>query len=576
MCRRSLIVCLIAASLGIIGIERTFAQGAQSRAHVPGELLVGFETDEDRDQLIQRLDETRTRLRARGEPPAAMTVERSSGSSLTLRIEFPEGVKSRLQTNPEDELPALEELAQQLKANDSKIKYAHPNWIMTIKPPPRGVPRTSNPSTTPQAAPRSTWPNDPVFMQGRHWHYMAPPTGMNAVNAWKAGNTGSKEVVVAVIDTGLVFDHSDIRNSGNFLRGQNMLSSLGRQGDASDRRVLSICPSSDPPSMELPEWHGTHVAGTIGAVGSNNGLAVAGTNFQVTVLPIRVIGVCGGTLKDEADAIRWAAGLPVEGMTRNNRPAQIINLSMGGGGDCTNENRSYERDAVAAARRAGAIIVVAAGNDDETIQNHSPASCPGVISVAASDRFGKLAYYSNFGAVTIMAPGGDMRNYNDGSSGENDGIFSVVKATSASRDGVGRMQGTSMATPHVSGAIALALAKHPDWRGKPDVVAQKLRASAFKLAPDACPKDKPCGAGLLDAVRGNVRLTVAVQDVGADPVSARQGRHRHATAQSEVDRGMLAMAAGGALWNTSSGHTANPRRASLSYPTVTQALNSIA
>jgi subtilisin family serine protease len=105
-----------------------------------------------------------------------------------------------------------------------------------------------------------------------------------------------------------------------------------------------------------------------------------------------------------------------------------------------------------------------------------------------------------------MAPGGDTRDYEDPKtkkpipgSGEKDGIFSVVRPTDGNRDGVRSLQGTSMAAPHVAGAIALALAKHPDWRV--DQVTEKLRASAFKLAPGACPKEKSCGPGLLDVVK---------------------------------------------------------------------------
>jgi serine protease len=502
----SLMSCLVASVLALVVIERTFAQSSLSRPHVPGELLIGFETDQDRDQLIENLDQARSRLRARGEAPAGMTVERRSGSALSVRIEFPENVRSRLRTNPEDELALLEELARQLKTENSRIKYAHPNWIRTLKLPEMGTPRGTAPKVAPQAMPQLPWPNDPIFAQGKHWHYMAPPIGMNAFNAWKAGNTGNKGVVVAVLDSGLVFDHPDIKSSKNFLPGQNMLASTQRRGDASDTSVLYICASEKRPIIGLPNFHGTHVAGTIGAVGSNNGVAVAGVNWNITVLPVRVLGTCGGTVADEADGIRWAAGLPVEGLPRNTNPAKIINLSLGSEGNCADEDNSYEREALAAARAAGVIVVVAAGNEEEDIEKGSPASCEGVISVAASDREGKLAYYSNFGAVTIMAPGGDTRDYEDPKtkkpipgSGEKDGIFSVVRPTDGNRDGVRSLQGTSMAAPHVAGAIALALAKHPDWRV--DQVTEKLRASAFKLAPGACPKEKSCGPGLLDVVK---------------------------------------------------------------------------
>ncbi|MFL6797436.1 MAG: S8 family serine peptidase [Xanthobacteraceae bacterium] len=506
MKRRLLLSCISAGVVALAAVGQGLAQTGASAPHVPGELLVGFESVRDREQLIEKLEETRGRLRARGEPPAAITVERLSGSALSLRIEFPERMRSRLDTNPQEELALLQELAQQIKANDSRVRYAHPNWILNINPPPSvDIPRVENPPLAPLATPQQSLPNDPVFVQGKQWHYNAPPVGMNAVNAWKAGYTGSKDVVVAVLDNGIILDHADIKNARNVLPGQNMLSSLGRKGDARDTSALSICPASNPPSMGLPSWHGTHTAGTIGGVGSNNGVAVAGIAWTVTVLPVRVIGACGGTSKDITEAMRWAAGLPVEGLPRNPSPAHVINMSLGGGGECA--NAGIYVDAIAAVREAGAVVVIAAGNEAVDIKGVIPASCPGVISVAASDRAGKLAFYSNFGAVTIMAPGGDTRPYSDANknpipgSGDKDGVFSAVKATAAHPDGVGSLQGTSMAAPHVAGAIALALAKHPDWRGKPDLVAEKLRSSAYKLPLGACPKEKPCGAGLLDALK---------------------------------------------------------------------------
>jgi len=210
------------------------------------------------------------------------------------------------------------------------------------------------------------------------------------------------------------------------------------------------------------------VAGIIGAAGKN-GRGIAGINWQtsVKILPVRVLGPNGGSIFDAVDGIRWAAGLPVKGAPANTMPANVINISLGSRLTCDQENIGALISAILEARAAGAVVVAAAGNgvdlDDkgeicssgdscryvqEDFHKYEPAGCPGVISVAAGDPYGHLAWYSNYGNVTIMAPGGDMRVKQDYKLGGQKktlplGVWSIVKG------GYGVMEGTSQAAPHV-------------------------------------------------------------------------------------------------------------------------------
>jgi len=493
----------------VVPVERALAQNPRTPPHVPGQLLIGFESSADREALLNQLDQTKEGIRANGERPSDVVVERRGENAVIIKIEYPANMRERLRGDPDAELAVLREIAGQLKASNSKITYAHPNWIRDLSPP---GPRTDRPlKTAPQhplepVQPAGA-PNDPAFRDGRHWHYQPPPVGMNAINAWQSKVTGSRDVVVAVLDTGLLFDHPDIKDWGNALRGKSFISvdlraggSIPRQGDATD--TGNACPEKHRPDS----WHGSHVAGTIGAVGTDNGIAIAGINWNVTVLPVRVLGPCGGTDDDIAEAMRWAAGLPVAGVEDNKTPAHVINLSLGALGSCdpVGEAAHYVR-VINEVRKKGAVLVVAAGNEADDVENYVPAGCKGVISVAASDREGKLTSYSNFGRVSIMAPGGDVDDYigDDGkpipNSGLKNGVVSVVKVTANNRDGIAAYDGTSMAAPHVTGAIALALAKYPEWRGHPDLIEEKLRQSLAPLPRDACPQ--PCGPGLLDVMK---------------------------------------------------------------------------
>jgi serine protease len=509
------------------------AQGNPSQPFVPGELIIGYKSPQDREDAIREMRQTKEKLRVRGEIPNDMQTNKVGETALRVRIDFPNAIKRSTRDSPTSELLLLQETAKQLKENDPRVKYAHPNWIMRIDPPLPPGPNDAKIHLqkldvgVEEAAPRSaTAPDDPYY--GLQWHYQPPPMGMNAVGAWKISK-GSKDIVVAVLDTGILFNQEDINGSGNVLPGYDFVSQNFCTNEVTKRHPRATDPGDACPVGGQASWHGTHVAGTIGAVGSNNHIGVAGVAWNVTVLPVRVLGPKGGSTTDIVDAMRWAAGLPVAGVPKNEHPADIISMSLGGpirteAGllECTEDIYGEYVDAIKEVRKAGAVVVAAAGNGEwidadnhactpdgknaqckhvqDDVKNSAPAGCPGVISVSASDAQGRLTWYSNFGAVTIMAPGGDTSQSADFVLGGKKTPL-ALGVWSSFNDGYHALNGTSQATPHVSGALALALAVHPEWRHNPDLIEQKLRASAVTPPPGACPRGKPCGSGQLDAAR---------------------------------------------------------------------------
>ena len=242
-------------------------------------------------------------------------------------------------------------------------------------------------------------PNDPGLAS--QWHYRGPPAEMGGANlppAWDL-TTGSAGIVVAVIDTGSMPGHPDL--AGRFIGGYDLIADLptGNDGDGRDAdptdpgdwitaaesagAVFSGCPIQDS------SFHGTHVAGTIGAA-SNNGVGVAGINWVSKILPVRVLGKCGGWTSDVVDGIRWSAGLAVPNVPANTNPARVLNLSLGGYAchgspqvcDCGTSTQSAIDDAV----DAGAVVVVAAGNSNRPASESTPGNCNGVITVGATGR----------------------------------------------------------------------------------------------------------------------------------------------------------------------------------------------
>jgi serine protease len=456
-------------------VDRGIASLVQRAAPETDRLIVGYRDAAEADAADRRV------LRARSVSSAAMASRLATlNDRLALR-----GVRAGLlrqmgtgahvfkldRALSHGELQAL---AAELKAADPDVAYAEPD-------------RKMYPMLT---------PNDTSY--GSQWDLHETTGGIRAPAAWDLA-TGSG-VVVAVIDTG-IRPHADL--SGQLVAGYDMIKDTavsndgnGRDNDPSDPgdwTAANECAAGEPASGS--SWHGTHVAGTI-AARTNNASGIAGIAFNAKVQPIRVLGKCGGYTSDIADGMIWASGGSVSGLPTNATPSRVLNLSLGGGGSCD----TTSQNAINSARSRNAVVVVAAGNENQNASNSSPANCSGVITVAATDRNGARAYYSNYGnVVALAAPGGDVR------SSASNGILSTLNAGTQGpgADNFAWYQGTSMATPHVAGVVALMLSAKPS--ATPDEVKAALQSSA-RAFPGSC---SGCGTGILNAAAAVTAITSA-------------------------------------------------------------------
>ena len=381
--------------------------------------------------------------------------------------------------------------------------------------------------------------------------------GANLPLAWDV-TVGHNSAVLAIIDTGIV-NHQDLNGAGiapfsatyvpngRFLAGYDFISDNvgagtvpanfvandgnGRDADPSDpgdwvtaqeeTDFAALCDDGNPGPQDS-SWHGTHMAGVASAT-ANNAMGIAGVAWNIRILPVRALGKCGGSLSDIAEAIRWAAGLPVPGVPANPTPAQVINLSLGGGTTCPANLQS----AVDAAIAAGAVVAAATGNAG-AIGLIAPANCNGVIAVTAHTINGENADYANIGAAgmgpqpTISSPGGGTPTLL-GAGGPTDDpdwfgyyIWSTILFDSTSpgsgdsssppRVGpaYGGFTGTSAATPQVAAVAALIKSMIPS--ASPAAIRSYI-VSTVRPHPvgGACTIAPPggfqgqCGPGLLDA-----------------------------------------------------------------------------
>ena len=434
----AMLLALLAGTSG-----RTASAAAESGRYVPGEVLIQYRDGTTATQ----------QSRARGKV----------GATKVERIKAAAGKSGRLELARIGSGRSVEAAVRTLKS-DPAVAFAEPNWIYT-----HGATST-----------------DPYYTNGSLWGVYGDASspanqyGSQAAEAWAAGTTGSKSVYVGIIDEGIQYDHPDLNanvwtnlfdpadgtdNDGNgyvddvrgwdFANGDSTIYDGGTRGGADD--------------------HGTHVSGTIGA--ESNGTGVVGVNWDVTLISGKFLGRNGGTTANAIKAVDYFTDLK----TRHGLNIVATNNSWGGGGFSQGLFDAIER-----ANKANILFIAAAGNGDRKgnginndISPHYPSSYTNtnIISVAAINSSGAKTTWSNYGANTVDlgAPGA--------------GIWSTTAYNKYES-----YNGTSMATPHVTGAAALYASVKPGA-----TAAQTKAALLSSTVPTDSMTERTITGGRLDA-----------------------------------------------------------------------------
>ncbi len=402
-------------------------------------------------------------------------------------------------------------------ALDSEVEFAEPDVRRRI----RGLP---NDPLYPGARP------DPYPVVGQ-WYLRQPdasaPAAIDAEGAWQV-TKGSSSVVLAVLDTGVRFDHPDL--AGKLYPGYDFISdaATGNDGDGIDPDAsdpgdwLTQAEVTNNPSVfgqcagavGDSSWHGTEVSGIVGAA-TNNGRGIASVAPNVMILPVRVLGKCGGFDSDIIAGMRWAAGLSANPVP-NPHPAKVINLSLGAAGGCS----QHYIDAFSELTAHGVVVVVSAGNSNGLVTD-SPANCPGVIGVAGLRQAGTKVGYSNIGPeIAISAPAGNCVNSNPNLPCEytlittrNLGV-TTPQANGYSDKYIATI-GTSFSAPMVAATAALMLSVNPQLTPARVKTLLQQSATPFPISggtpgtPQCVPPNSieqgecyctssTCGAGMLN------------------------------------------------------------------------------
>ena len=391
-------------------------------------------------------------------------------------------------------------------------------------------------------------PDDALFTE--QWYLQnSEPAAVNATAAW-ALTTGSTGLVIADLDTGVRFDHPDLRSTSanRLLPGYNMISNVtvsndggGRDSDASDPGDWVTAADAKSPqfsgcTVTNSSWHGTRTAGILGAI-TNNQIGIAGMTWEGWVEPVRVLGKCGGYDSDIIAGMAWAAGMPVSGIPTNPYPARVINMSLGEVGSC--QNFPAYQQTIDELTAAGVLVVVSAGNEGGPVD--VPGNCVGVVAVAGLRQVGTKVGYSSLGPeIAVSAPAGNCVNTGAGQPC----LFSIVTATNSGTTVPGNNTytdeyqfnvGTSFSAPIVSGIVGLMLSVNGNL--SPDQLIARLQAASqpFPVSTTAgvpmChvpagPNDlqttecscttQVCGAGMANA---NAAVLEALRPIAAVAVS---------------------------------------------------------
>lgn len=359
-----------------------------------------------------------------------------------------------------------------------------------------------------------TLPSNDRDYASQRWHYdmISLPLAMQTLAALSPQPT--QRPVVAVVDTGIVSDHDDL--AGNIVGGYDFVASASTSGDGNG---IDANPDDSSRAATNPSFHGSHVAGTVGAQGFN-GIGGLGVAPMAQIMPLRVLGEGGtGSFYDIMQGVMFAARLPNDSGTLPPRRADVINLSLGGGGACPAQIAQI----FAEVRAQGSVIVAASGNESSESALTPvgvPANCPGVLAVGAVDAQRGRAFYSNGGPeLAVVAPGGDVRRSTTG-NGAPDGVYSTIAAFQGGvrRPSYTHLMGTSMATPHVAGMVALMRWVNPGLTVA--AIESLIRGGSISEDLGAAGRDNLFGSGLLNAKRAVDAAVATLGGGGTPPVTS--------------------------------------------------------
>ena len=453
---------------------KTGAQALGMRLSAMGLQMTASDSAATKRPVLIKIDETTMKAKATAATPGAVAAK----EALPLGIAGNAELERKWRT-----LRAIKQLGKQ-----PGVRYAEPNYI--LKP--------------------SAVPNDQFYHY--QWHYPL----INLPQAWDI-TTGSSSVIVAVIDTGVLLAHPDLQ--GQLVSGYDFISDPFNAGDGDGRDP----DPNDPGDLccgGSSSFHGTHVAGTIAAA-TNNATGVAGVAWNARIMPLRVLGLFGGTSDDINQAILYAARVSNGSGTLPAQRADIISMSLG----CTCTSQA-EQDVVTLARDQGVIIIASAGNNAQRGNLISyPASYTGVVSVGAVAIDKTRAFYSSFNAfVDIAAPGGDTSRDLNG-DGYVDGVLSTwgddSRGTVVFTYNISNFQGTSMAAPHVAGVAALMKAVNPALT--PSQFDDLLSSGQLTQDLGAPGRDDEFGYGLVNAYAAVVAVQTTPTPVPAKLVATPGG-----------------------------------------------------